>query len=587
MEGISPPPSARGRRPPRPVSKNQVDAARESPALAPIDLNIESRLSGSQSAATSSSRDSEDNGAKIQQQEAVANSKEKKRERSTSGDGAEGVLAEASDRPQKKVKSTTDVGVNLVGVFQKMPLDILGEVFKLLTPMDLLTLSRVNKTFMAHLLDEESKSLWKSAFSSRYRPLDPPFPCPEGMTFIRYAKLLYGRQIIDDDSYTLKSDHQKLIEKLSALKEEPEREEYIKKQSAKVSEMGSRSERCKEWRKEFVEAMKDKKEKRRRERKEMIYAKLKDSGYASQLKTITNHFPTPAIRGLDSIETLTEQEWLEIRPEVIASVKTEARRLDFISRHNLIVGRSEDLYPIVEETVKSHGMKKIFGSHELVTLDPFKSIIYGTPARIDVKKLAGSFPEGLLGSFSSALKSWKDDIDSRLLGLVSRGLGLDSESKLDTTALSRATTIFACSVAGCKKLLTYPKVISHKCFVKTRSHSAPEEPCGDSNCEECTQGMSCPLNQHCDLVISFHKKGSTWAKTIVTLIDADPEVLTCAEMDASGCLLECKTCSQAGMTWDAAMQHWLKYVVLGLLPPAAQPHTYLSFNIIAAQFSPL
>jgi hypothetical protein len=154
----------------------------------------------------------------------------------------------------------------------------------------------------------------------------------------------------------------------------------------------------------------------------------------------------------------------------------------------------------------------------------------------------------------------RDLIASRLLGLVSQGLEPDSDSSspaLNITTLSRATTIFTCNADGCKQLiLTYPAVISHRCFVKQRSRPVSGEPCGRLECKECTQGLNSGRNRTDDFVISFHEKASTWAKTIIILMGKNPKLVTCADMDASGLLLECVDCSEAGiggMDWRSAV----------------------------------
>jgi hypothetical protein len=151
---------------------------RESSVFGPIDLNIESRTPKTQSAATSSTKGFEDSSVQRQQQ-LHATKKGGKRKASTHEDEEVGrtfLVTKTSDRPQKKSK--TDVEVNSEGRGEgtdshrtlelgllRVPLEILWEIYKLSTPMDLLTLSRANKTFRTHVLNDKSEvveKLWMS-----------------------------------------------------------------------------------------------------------------------------------------------------------------------------------------------------------------------------------------------------------------------------------------------------------------------------------------------------------------------------------------------------------------------------------------
>ncbi|RXW11759.1 hypothetical protein EST38_g14096 [Candolleomyces aberdarensis] len=345
----------------------------------------------------------------------------------------------------------------------------------------------------------------------------------------------------DIDDYALKSDHQRFVEKLSSFGEKSELyDKYLKEEKTNVCERMWKIDKFKEWKKDFEDAKRADIRKRRREREEAIFAKL------------------------------SELEWLEIREQIIESVETEAQRLYFKTRRNLITKRTNILHPIVKDLISQNQALQglVPQDFDFAALEPFRSLIHGTPKGEELTK--EHFLEHL-PRLPSILESWKDDVDAHLLTLLPQTLEIvESQTSnstpralSDTTPLDRATTVFACNADGCKQpILMYPGVLSHKCFVSQRSHPVPGEPCGRPKCEECAQGPDSGWNQSDNFVVSFHKKASAWAKTIITLMGEDPEVVTWADMDANESLLECVGCPDAGvggMDWRIAIGHSVFY----------------------------
>ncbi|TFY72150.1 hypothetical protein EVG20_g833 [Dentipellis fragilis] len=80
--------------------------------------------------------------------------------------------------------------------FLQLPLDVLYEIFCLLSPGDLLRLARTTKNLRALLMSRKSSFIWKAAFGNTPGP--DPIPEPfEGMCEPNWAHLLFGESVCD------------------------------------------------------------------------------------------------------------------------------------------------------------------------------------------------------------------------------------------------------------------------------------------------------------------------------------------------------------------------------------------------------
>ncbi|TFK30166.1 hypothetical protein FA15DRAFT_201250 [Coprinopsis marcescibilis] len=74
------------------------------------------------------------------------------------------------------------------------PLDILLEIFSKLQPGDLLNLARSSKALRRIVLNRTlAGGVWRSAFVNVSDPRAPMPPCPEDLSLVRYANLVYDR----------------------------------------------------------------------------------------------------------------------------------------------------------------------------------------------------------------------------------------------------------------------------------------------------------------------------------------------------------------------------------------------------------
>ena len=65
------------------------------------------------------------------------------------------------------------------------------QIFSLVYPVDLLRMSWASKAFRNVLVSKSSRQVWKAAFDNILEARRPP-PCPEGLSEIAYASLLYN-----------------------------------------------------------------------------------------------------------------------------------------------------------------------------------------------------------------------------------------------------------------------------------------------------------------------------------------------------------------------------------------------------------
>jgi len=77
-----------------------------------------------------------------------------------------------------------------------MPLDVLYEIFSLVHPVDLLRMSWASKAFRNVLTSKSSRQVWIATFDNIPEVRRPP-PCPEELTELAYANLLYNPCCMD------------------------------------------------------------------------------------------------------------------------------------------------------------------------------------------------------------------------------------------------------------------------------------------------------------------------------------------------------------------------------------------------------
>ena len=68
--------------------------------------------------------------------------------------------------------------------------------------------------------------------------------------------------------------------------------------------------------------------------------------------------------------------------------------------------------------------------------------------------------------FDNIISNWREDIEMKLLELLSPGLSEIKGTSNARQILNRATSVFSCSYPGCSRFLWYPEVMMHACATK-------------------------------------------------------------------------------------------------------------------------
>jgi hypothetical protein len=68
--------------------------------------------------------------------------------------------------------------------------------------------------------------------------------------------------------------------------------------------------------------------------------------------------------------------------------------------------------------------------------------------------------------FDNIISNWREDIELKLLELLSPGLSEIKGTSHGRQILNRATSVFYCSYPGCSRFLWYPEVMMHACATK-------------------------------------------------------------------------------------------------------------------------
>jgi hypothetical protein len=68
--------------------------------------------------------------------------------------------------------------------------------------------------------------------------------------------------------------------------------------------------------------------------------------------------------------------------------------------------------------------------------------------------------------FDNIIRNWREDIELKLLELLSPGLSEIKETINAKWIFSLATSVFSCSYPGCSRFLRYPEVMMHACATK-------------------------------------------------------------------------------------------------------------------------
>ncbi|KAK0490240.1 hypothetical protein IW261DRAFT_1431022 [Armillaria novae-zelandiae] len=447
-----------------------------------------------------------------------------------------------------------------------MPLDILFTVCSLLSPRDLISLSRVDDTFCHTLTANNVSFVWKVAREAE-GGIEPPRGIPE----YRWVDLLFGKSVcdfcpaknvlvdwklrrrvckrclkenlisaskvkksfpdVDDDvlslipctnagpgkihargGYYWISDITDVQAKIDELKSSEHLAEFRTQRKKLVEEVNNDLVRCRTWVYANAQKKEDESETLRDERFSMIKTRLFEMGYSERDVEGIRWQPS-VIRGAE----LTSKGWNRIRPSLEAVIQEDRVRRAKADRSTALYARAENVRAVLK-TYKQKFLpvvwRQIPSFIDVCTFPPFKDILE-LPTENSVTE--ASFSDAM-NEVPVLIADWqeREEADIRTMVAAQETEGVDP--------LQLATTIFSCKRRD-HIIITSRDLWRHRCVCYT-------------NCDPWGYNYRPPLKDVDDLYREFGNAGycfdsigSAAADVLIRLASHDPATTTAEEMD--------------------------------------------------------
>ncbi|RXW20537.1 hypothetical protein EST38_g5336 [Candolleomyces aberdarensis] len=381
------------------------------------------------------------------------------------------------------------------------------------------------------------------------------------------TRILTGGENGIPSLYYLKSEYECHRKALDRLKNDTDRENYVKKESQKLSVRYQRLREFRSWETQQAVLKNKDVEARRKNRTDAIKERLIDLGYDDVIEGLTNWRGALLLPHAKGVKPLTDREWERIKPDLIAELEKERRETKIADRMSLLRQRTALLHSVHKYYVSQNRSTTSVSPPywEVAKIEPFRTMIYDTPS--DTNLTLADFLAHV-DELPKIFESWREKTTNFLLGLIPRegsgkakkganvkGKGKEKETvPTDTAMLDLAITLFACK--RCKAILPYHQAISHSCF--TLSKNIPDK---NPTLEQSADPNSCWNETG---AAKYHQVASTSASEIITILGKDPKTATWEELDDARQRLECMRClthTPAGkprhliMDWRNAVAH--------------------------------
>ncbi|KAJ3541351.1 hypothetical protein NMY22_g3923 [Coprinellus aureogranulatus] len=304
-------------------------------------------------------------------------------------------------------------------------------------------------------------------------------------------------------------------------------------------------------------------ERQREERKQAVLDKVKELGYAEELRKYPWKFAD--LPGIKGVRPLTEKEWERMKPGILAVFDKWQHNAEHVKMRNMISDRTDLL----------SGILRHFTTHNPQ---------WDLPTYRCIREYLDEIPK--------ALKGWREEAEEVLLGMIpststwkSGGTLNEAALKLKgkatipaTSVLNLATTIFCCKWCGPTNPLIYPFVLQHECLFKRHAPGNAYDYIASNNAKqrdrdrrevvylnEEDRADPNPSWNEGGNQLSFFGDASEFATAIVTALGEDPNVVTWQELDRANHRLECLRCRRPKasahkrhvMDWRQAVLHEL------------------------------
>ena len=193
------------------------------------------------------------------------------------------------------------------------------------------------------------------------------------------------------------------------------------------------------------------------------------------------------------------------------------------------------IHPTASELFRVKSVWNIINSVPAVTLFTQKHL---APIRNDLDNI---------------IRDWREDIELKLLELVSPGLS-DIKETIDVKKIfNLATSVFSCSYSGCSRFLRYPEVMMHACATKARHEDDAEIDVQIMN--DCLHQTFWNFNR----CITVNPEHVAMLCDLLTMVGLDPLTTTVQELNIMDPIFECTPCyrsatGRAMMTWAQAVR---------------------------------
>ncbi|KAI0705063.1 hypothetical protein C8T65DRAFT_809895, partial [Cerioporus squamosus] len=506
-----------------------------------------------------------------------------------------------------------------------MPLDVLFEIFRFLHPRDLLNLARTTKDFRALLMRRSSASFWAT---SRKQIQELP-EIPENLSEPAYANLLFYNHchrclrtglhvsaywdiqarycsgcrdimitssctndeliaMVEDCELTDLSDivtpiyvrsadgygyHFPELEEVKSvcvtLKKKEDKIEYIRERQQVVRQRQSHARELSVWEDLVKQNAIEEEAAVVAERREAIWAKLRDAGWGEDLDRLSSTDRT-ALSNMNVVcrpSKLTNRSWSLSRAAITGFMEdVRAKRLK-AEQTARFTAHFEMLSSVLSEYQHKKWLEDrqgyIFLSFaDCVMAEDFRAIIEDTSGDHTEEYVKAKFTD-LVPAFASR---WIDERRVEFTALLRKELGEEATAARTADPLSLAIAWFNCTSENkgcCSELVGphWPGILDHGHFRRGHPPQVANDPYTDTLASflRNVSRMNSTWETEYDGRHSCVDKRLPHIRDVITACGEDPDTATKAQMDASNAHLVCRLCAtlvkREVFDWKAAIAH--------------------------------
>ncbi|KAK0211139.1 hypothetical protein DFS33DRAFT_1379107 [Desarmillaria ectypa] len=581
-------------------------------------------------------------------------SRKKRKTLATSSVSNDPASAPELSQPPKSKRSRRTRG-KLSAVLE-LPLDILLEIFSFLLPLDLLHLSRLNKDFRKVLMSKSSIGAWKAArqnlpgFPGPFRGMSEPtwvnlafiaechfctrtVRSPDMYLMTRVCPPCASERLIKIKAFALRAkppsvhvsvadvvslipahctgyrhgdhtspkewnwwslrhDYDAMCAKLLSFETSAERGEFIKNQTALVSDNFNHSRICHTWNLQRANERYREIHQGKRDRLQAIHDKLKELGYEEDLKGSHRYFDPLANHPLVKKNVpLTERGWSKIRDELVSWA--ELRRANRLAvEHSKLVNSRKPIAVSILQRYKNdrahYPVTTFFPSvADFCQFPPIKEIL-DLPSDTEVNEDSFS---GVISQIPELCRQWRGHIKRKLIELL---LQPNPKSSMDETFHQLQ---LACNIVICRRCsefpdtarrrrgqsanqaffvmpLFYPQMLSHQCM-QASTHPMYKFASLDDRTVRLNYPewhVRAPWSTE---YLAGNDKFRSIVQRIVKMVNLDPASTTVEEMDADESLFACLLCEKEQFP-ESSSQMFILYRWRELAQHIFQSHFYVT-----------